>query len=82
MAVTADRNAGAAVVRVVLEYSTTTSPASRPKAFVARLASCWLWLPGASNPPAVWTLEKILVPQITPTTPTSKAITSTSRLRR
>ena len=80
--VTADRKAGDAVVRVLLEYSTTTSPASRPNAEVARSASCWLWLFGASNPPAVCTLAKMVVPHTPPTTATSSAITRMSRRRR
>ena len=80
--VTADRKAGAAVVRVLLEYSTTTSPASRPNACVARVASCWLWLFGASNPPAVCTVAKMLVPHTPPSTATSRAITRISRRRR
>ena len=80
--VTADRKAGSAAVRVVLEYSTTTSPASRPNVFVARLASRWLWLFGASNPPAVCALVKMLVPQTPPRTATSRAIIRISRRRR
>jgi hypothetical protein len=80
--VTADRNAGEAVVRAGLEYSTTTSPASRPNARVARFASCWLWLSGALNPPAVCTLAKMVVPHTPPSTATSKAISRISRRRR
>ena len=69
-------------MRVGLEYSTTTSPASRPNACVARFASRVLWLSGALNPPAVCTLAKMVVPHTPPTTATSSAITRTSRLRR
>src|SRR5690242_19152105 len=36
---------------VALRYNTTTSAVSRPNALVARSLACWLWLPGAVNPP-------------------------------
>src|SRR5215470_19643827 len=45
-AVTACRYAGSPTVMVALRYSTTTSASFRPNTWLARLASCWLWLAG------------------------------------
>ena len=45
-AVTACRYAGSPTVIVALRYSTTTSASLRPNTWLARLASCWLWLAG------------------------------------
>ncbi len=52
MRVTAAPVAADAALARGLVYSTTTSPASRPKARAARLAARSLWLPGAVKPPA------------------------------
>ena len=80
--VTAARKAGERTLRVALEYSTTTSPASRPNAAVSRLADCWLWLPGAVNPPADCSFPNTPVPQAAANATTISAVTRTSRLRR
>ena len=62
-----------------LVYSTTTSPASRPKARAARLVSRSLWLPGAVKPPADWSRPKTPVPQ---TAAKATHATASTRIRR
>ena len=48
---------------VLLRYSTTASAVSWPNALVARLLSCWLWLPGGVNPPPDCSAPNTPVPQ-------------------
>ena len=74
--VTALLKAGSVTVSLSLEYSTTTSPWSWPKAADARSAARWLSLFGAVKPPAVWSEPKTLVPHSP-----AKATTATDRMR-
>jgi hypothetical protein len=80
--VTAARKDGERTLAVGLEYRTTTSPASRPNAAVARLLDRWLWLFGGVNPPDDCSFPKTPVPQAAANATTISAITRTSRLRR
>ena len=82
MLVTAERKPGDRTVWSGLEYSTTTSPASRPNAACARLAACWLWLSGGVNPPADCSRPNTPVPQTAANATASSATTSISRRRR
>ena len=77
--VTAERNAGERTVCVGLEYSTTTSPASRPNAAVARSLDRWLSLLGGVNPPDDWSLPNTPVPHMAANATPISAITRTSR---
>ena len=79
--VTALRNAASCTVSLGLEYSTTTSAASRPNVLAARSLSCWLWLPGAVKPPPDCSAPNTPVPHTAAAITTSAAIPSTSRRR-